>query len=434
MFNKVNNKAVKVFSELYVGYKLGNPKLGFATPYEDNAAGLRRQRTVDNWAYVYSKNENLKSEIIKNVARKGFKITDDIKRTYWGGGNVSWRVLDPHGFELEIQSNNLMALIQSCGISAGGEILEECVWARDGANNILLPTSTEEYKNSIKGAESIKKTAKIHKKDLVIGHSYLLQNGSEGQYLGKVWINITVDSHKYNRNTKQNIHISAGNKFYYGAGIITEFKIEEDVEQYEAVLLKNSNFDIILYKSISAILETDNKSLSAEDGCALINNPEYKLSYGSTSKYLSYDSIVKATIVKKEMTLVFSPLPKEFFDLEIKKVHEQQNILYRTNQILGSKKQRIIYLKIGNFLFDRIDSANAGAITVSNVNYIESKTFTKINIQAYSRLNSKTLKDESLIGQKIHNSAELMLIENYSIFEDLESEFIKGNFFQLTLE
>ncbi len=194
----VFNKGMKVFSKLFVGIKnnVGDyVPLAFATPYEENAAGKKRQETVMSWLggeyvnvvengqYVYEnghpkrKKVERNTKIFDNVPRSGFKITDDVKRVYWGGGNVVWRVFDPYGYELEIQSNNLMALIQSCGVEVGGLIPGNCVWGRDGGVNILLHESSEEYKNAIKAAETLKPNKKkpnkkIPMKDRIVGGKY----------------------------------------------------------------------------------------------------------------------------------------------------------------------------------------------------------------------------------------------------------------------
>jgi hypothetical protein len=196
-YNYELNKGMKVFSQLFVGIKEeGKEKnlLGFATPYEDNAQGRKRQETVKSWCggYDYSSGHAKKIEamtkIVENVPRDGFKITDDIKRVYWGGGNVVFRVADPYGYEQEIQSSNLMALIQVSGITAGGEIPGKCIWGRDGANNILLHEQSTEYKNAIMGAEKLEVIKTLGKDSTNIGNEYLLKNGSTGIYLGKYWI------------------------------------------------------------------------------------------------------------------------------------------------------------------------------------------------------------------------------------------------------
>lgn len=194
------NTGMKVFSRLYVGKKSqlvedasGDPvpgiPLGFATPYEENAAGRKRQASVDTWAKGYhSETADFPAEIIENVLAAGFKITDDIKRTYYGGGNVVFRVEDPRGFELEIQSQNLMTLIALVGLNAGGEIPGQCCWGRDGASNILIHESSEEYKQARHAAETIKPLKGI-KAEFKRGDMIILTNASKVKYLGRFWFN-----------------------------------------------------------------------------------------------------------------------------------------------------------------------------------------------------------------------------------------------------
>ncbi len=198
-WERTPNTAMKVFSKLYVGFRpqKGVP-LGFATPYEENAAGRKRQATVDNWSGsggtwdegVYVPNPKLPVKIIDNEPEPGFKITDDVKRVYWGGGNVVWRVEDPRGFELEIQSQNLMALIQSAGIQEGGVIPGKCVWGRSEGINILLHETSDEYKAAFKAAETLKAPKKLGKKDRRVGGLYTRADGTLAIYLGVVHVTV----------------------------------------------------------------------------------------------------------------------------------------------------------------------------------------------------------------------------------------------------
>jgi hypothetical protein len=192
IWSRERNTSIKVFSQLYLGLK---GTLGFATPYEENAAGRKRQETVNSWASGYGEYVNgkhvpgvPKTSVMANEPRAGFKITDDIKRVYWGGGNVVWRVLDPVGFELEIQSRNLMAIIQSCGINEGGEIPGRCVWGRSGGDNILLHESSDEYKDAVKAAETLKAPKQVGKNARRVGGIYRRVDGSPAIFIGKVHV------------------------------------------------------------------------------------------------------------------------------------------------------------------------------------------------------------------------------------------------------
>lgn len=209
------NASMKVFSQLFVGIRpKSRPEdvpLAFATPYEGNAACKKRQETVINWLggrqeriikngrytdeYVP---RELNTPILDNVPREGFKITDDVKRVYWGGGNVVWRVEDPYGFELEIQSQNLMAIIQCAGIAPGGQILGKCLWGRSGKDNILLHETSEEYKNAVKAAETVKPPPKVKKAERKPGSIYKLANGLGMLYAGKVYVTNVVQEQDLN--------------------------------------------------------------------------------------------------------------------------------------------------------------------------------------------------------------------------------------------
>jgi hypothetical protein len=199
------NTKIKVFPKLYVGLKrqfIYDPtlkvreettKLGFATPLEDNAAFRKRKETVDSWATPHSdwdpvtrKNipaKKLDPITVDNVPVEGFKITSDVRRVYWGGGNVVWRVEDPRGYELEISSENLFAIMHAVGIQPGGLIPGKCVWARDGANNVLLHETTEEFKTAYKvGETKSPKGTKLGPEH--IGCLVQMSGGYSGIYLG----------------------------------------------------------------------------------------------------------------------------------------------------------------------------------------------------------------------------------------------------------
>lgn len=239
IWSHVRNTSMKVFSQLYVGIQsaLSGVPLGFATPYEENAAGRKRQETVNKWvgeySYDYVNHVRVKREltvkIIENTPAPGFKITDDVKRVYWGGGNVVWRVEDPRGFELEIQSNNLMAMIQSCGIEEGGLIPGNCVWGRSGGDNILLHETSDEYKDAVKAAETLKAPKQVGKASRQIGALYRRVDGSLGIYLGKV--HMTSIGYDESRASSR-VTLSGGQRIQVST---TTYEIRPSVE-FEAVL------------------------------------------------------------------------------------------------------------------------------------------------------------------------------------------------------
>jgi hypothetical protein len=168
----------------YVGMVVRNGSkipLGFITPWGDDKAAQKRMKTVDDWASA-GKQGSLPTSIIDNIPMLGFKMTSDIRRGQQGAQD-KWRIEDPRGFELEITSTNLAMILADSTIEKG-EILDQCVWARDGGQNLLLTVVSEEYIEAVRMTQIASSSASW--KDVKIGNTVVLQNGLEGQYLGKM--------------------------------------------------------------------------------------------------------------------------------------------------------------------------------------------------------------------------------------------------------
>lgn len=132
----------------------------------------------------YTEPQDGEEGIYDNVPLKGFRVGQDATR--WTTDNKVFRLHDPRGFTVEIPTGNLSTLIQTCTI-INGEIMDECVWGRDGCH-ILLPINAPEYTKVVKEIERVEEALKL--KDLVPGDWVKLhQYGSEGgevQFVGMV--------------------------------------------------------------------------------------------------------------------------------------------------------------------------------------------------------------------------------------------------------
>jgi hypothetical protein len=349
-FEVVYNKSLKIFSQLFVGVKPipvnGGTPLAFATPYEDNAAGRKRQDTVKGWVgdteYVYDpvtrKGSNRKYtpdiRMLENVPRAGFKVTDEVKRVYYGGGNVVWRIEDPSGWEVEIQSNNLMALLQSVGVSAGGEINGQCIWARDGAHNVLLPVTSQEYKDAVKAFESVKAPSKIPAKDRVIGRYYRLQDGTFGQYFGKFFITELLVDSAGDTNLGANLpgigrcgisaevhveHVLNGQQAQYEVMYVPPYEAQTGHYKYQA------GGELKLYKSAALIAELDQGTLEEHNVLQIV--AENKLSFAG---HKNTKPILATRNKPDDVGLTFEPISaekfKETFDRVVK---SQEEVLER---------------------------------------------------------------------------------------------------------
>lgn len=179
----------------YVGFQKRNSDimLGFMTPYGTDAAAKKRMGTVDAWARqntrtydhtskTYIEHGEIPAVTYENVPLSGFFVGTSIKHSSrWGSGGDKWRIEDPRGFELEINSGNFEEIVRRCTIIQG-KIQEQCIWARLGAQNILVPVHTDEYQETLRNTKIAKKKESI--RDAKPGDLLVLQNGEEGIYMG----------------------------------------------------------------------------------------------------------------------------------------------------------------------------------------------------------------------------------------------------------
>lgn len=103
-----------------------------------------------NHAYNKSKEiEKAKTEIniFDNTMITGFEVSDSFQRgSYYGTGNVIWRIKDPRGFELELYSEAFAKLLTEVEM-VNGKITTLCMWSINGTRNVLIPENSEVYKD-----------------------------------------------------------------------------------------------------------------------------------------------------------------------------------------------------------------------------------------------------------------------------------------------
>ena len=183
---------LKLPDQWYVGFanrQVDDAPLGFMTPEGTDSAALKRKATVDSW-----RGKDTEPRVITNKLLTGFKLADSVRRySSWGSGNVKWRITDPRGFELEISSPNLMQIL-NCSTIEQGEIQDACIWGREGADNILIPVSSQLYKNAV--LDTKRQTMKVSLRDINPGNTVILQDGTRCIYLG-AWFPVNIDKSYY---------------------------------------------------------------------------------------------------------------------------------------------------------------------------------------------------------------------------------------------
>lgn len=172
--------------KLKVGFNNRNStytgKLGFVT-YIDSKGVHRSQVSFDNW-----RDKNIDILDIDNEPTAGFVLNKKVGGDRWGWNprKTYTRVFDPRGFEFEIDIPNLLFILDECDSIKGKGLEGEFVYSWDGKNLVLLPISSQEYKDSLNFTSL--QSQKITKKDMLEGCLYLNKNNDKMIYLGRYLI------------------------------------------------------------------------------------------------------------------------------------------------------------------------------------------------------------------------------------------------------
>ena len=148
--------------------------------YTDAKGVLRKEKSWEGW-----RDKKIDPETYDNEPITGFVLNKKV-----GGNNYSWnprntyvRVFDPRGFEFEISIPNLLFILQESSSIKGKGLEGEFVYAWDGTELVLLPTTCQEYKDST--AFTTLQTKKITKNDMKEGVIYLNKENDRVMYLGR---------------------------------------------------------------------------------------------------------------------------------------------------------------------------------------------------------------------------------------------------------
>jgi hypothetical protein len=150
--------------------------------YYDQLGKLRKEKSWEGW-----RSKNIEPLDLDNQPTDGFVLNRGVggaRRSYgWNVRNEYIRVYDPRDFEFEISIANLLFILRECDCSRGKGLEGKFVYAWDGAELVLLPTCSEEYKSSSEFTELQSK--KISAKELILGATYMTKSQEKLIYLGR---------------------------------------------------------------------------------------------------------------------------------------------------------------------------------------------------------------------------------------------------------
>lgn len=151
--------------------------------YWDVKGKLRKETSWRGWI-----EEELGEHDFDNVPTEGFVLNRAV-----GGVKRSWyardaraekvRVFDPRGFEIEIDMDNLLFILQENSSIVGKGLEGEFVYAWEGTQLVLLPTNCKEYTDAMNYTALQGKS--VTKTDMVVGCPYKTKEGQNVIYLGR---------------------------------------------------------------------------------------------------------------------------------------------------------------------------------------------------------------------------------------------------------
>ena len=148
--------------------------------YYDNKGKLRKEQSWQSW-----RDKKIDPQEFDNTPMDGFTLNKDIKRyngDWFSSHRTMIRVHDPRGFEFEVTTENLIAILMHTDCLRRG-LIGQFVYAWFGTELVLLPTNSEEYQNASKYTAGLGK--KVGVKDLISGVSYKTKREGDVIYIGR---------------------------------------------------------------------------------------------------------------------------------------------------------------------------------------------------------------------------------------------------------
>ena len=168
--------------------------------YYDRYGKLRKEPSWNTW-----RDEKIEPNEFDNSPTEGFVLNKKVGGYcyHFDQRDTYVRVYDPRGFEFEISVPNLLYILEYANSIRGKGLEGEFVYGWDGTELVLVPTSSEDYKNKDKTEDELYPLECIAPSKLRPGFMYKSKYG-EIVYMGK------FDYYDYNGE-------KTGKKYFYFA-------------------------------------------------------------------------------------------------------------------------------------------------------------------------------------------------------------------------
>jgi len=171
--------------EIKVGYDERSDtytkKLAYVIYYDEKGV-LRKETSWNSW-----RDNSLGEDNFENIPTEGFVLNKKAGgyMSHWNMRQTYVRVYDPRGFEIEITVPNLLYILENTNSIKGKGLEGEFVYAWDGTELILVPTSAPDYKTMIDHSKKMFEGKNLKIKDLIPGATYVEKDGTKRLFLGR---------------------------------------------------------------------------------------------------------------------------------------------------------------------------------------------------------------------------------------------------------
>jgi hypothetical protein len=173
----VTEKRILIPRTVVVGMR---KQSGLSSNWAEVTAGGTDSASRNRVAAMQSRNSNCYE--FENAPLTGFCLGGSAEK-------YTMRVMDPRGFEVAIQVDDMMDTIKTCTV-IDGQIQQQLVYGRARGKNVLVNTSSERYQTSVLQTELA--NSRTPWKKAKLGNRVSLTNGKSGIWLGQHYL-LTLD-------------------------------------------------------------------------------------------------------------------------------------------------------------------------------------------------------------------------------------------------
>lgn len=308
--------------------------------YYDEKGNIRKEQSWETW-----RDTSIEAVEFDNTPRSGYLFNKGIKRDgyHWGSGRSVIRVYDPRDFEFEISVDNLIGILMHSDVSKR-DIVEECIFAWEGKDLVLLPLNSEVYQNSVKFTQKL--AEKLSARSLVKGYTYNLKRSDDvltyiGYYDWVVYSTRNYPIQEFVTMGKKHIFYNNKSKQFEipSISLFSSVNIEQVAEDYPSlveIFFKSLNSQLPISYKIIDNLDTAKKT---ESGIIRLN--VYK-DYGG-------GKISITDVVYSDKISIFTGFNEHVYNGDISFTDEKVTYCYKSQPPIR-RNNNILYWRSGEII------------------------------------------------------------------------------------